>query len=218
MIDWEQVDTVLLDMDGTLLDLHYDNTLWNTLLPERYGALHELSLEAARAHLFGHMDQHHGTITFYCLDHWAEFTGLDIVALHEELIELIRYRPSAEVFLDWLRASGKRSLLVTNAHRASLTLKNQHSSVLLRLDADISCHDYGEPKESPRFWEALMAEHPFDPDRTVLIDDNHHVLRAAGDFGIRHLFTVAQPDLGRPARDGLGYPAFNDFRELLPVD
>ena len=25
MIDWTSIDTVLLDMDGTLLDLHYDN-------------------------------------------------------------------------------------------------------------------------------------------------------------------------------------------------
>ena len=36
MIDWDRIDTVLLDMDGTLLDLHYDNTLWNELLPARY--------------------------------------------------------------------------------------------------------------------------------------------------------------------------------------
>jgi len=217
MIDWNSIDTVLLDMDGTLLDLCYDNTLWNTLLPERYGARHALSPEAARSHLFSHMHEHHGTLTFYCLDHWAEFTGLDIVALHEELVELIRFRPSAEHFLDWLKASGKRVVLVTNAHRASLMVKNSRCNVVAMLDADVSCHDYGAPKESPEFWSALMAEHPFDPARTLLIDDNYHVLRAAGEFGIRYLYTVSQPDLARPARDRLDYPAFNDFRELLPV-
>ena len=25
---WRDIDTVLLDMDGTLLDLHYDNHFW----------------------------------------------------------------------------------------------------------------------------------------------------------------------------------------------
>ena len=133
MIDWDHIDTVLLDMDGTLLDLHYDNTLWNELLPARYGAAHDLSEDAARTHLFSHMHQHYGTLTFYCLDHWAEFTGLDIVALHEELVELVRYRPSAEHFLDWIRARGKRALLVTNAHRDSLRVKNARAAVVDRL-------------------------------------------------------------------------------------
>src|SRR5688572_6670841 len=35
MIDWNAVDTVLLDMDGTLLDLHFDNYFWLTHLPKR---------------------------------------------------------------------------------------------------------------------------------------------------------------------------------------
>lgn len=218
MIAWPQIDTVLLDMDGTLLDLYYDNTLWNELLPARYGAAHDLSVEAARAHLFANMEQRLGTLEFYCLDHWARFTGLDIVALHHELTDLIRFRPSAELFLDWLRTQGKRSLLVTNAHRASLAVKNAHADVVVRLDADVSCHDYGAPKESREFWCALMAQHPFDPERTLFIDDNDRVLAAAADFGIRHLLTVTQPDSGRPHRNGLNYPAFNDFRELLPVD
>jgi 5'-nucleotidase len=216
MITWHQIDTVLLDMDGTLLDLHYDNTLWNELLPVRYGALHALSVEVARERLFSYMGERLGTLEFYCLDHWARYTGLDIVALHRELTGLIRFRPSAEPFLDWLRSQGKRSVLVTNAHRASLEVKNAHAEVITRLDADVSCHDYGMPKESPGFWDALMAEHPFDPERTLLIDDNAAVLAAAAGFGIRHLLTVTQPDSGRPLRDALDYPAFNDFRELLP--
>ena len=116
----------------------------------------------------------------------------------------------------WLRARGKRALLVTNAHRESLGVKDAHSDVTSKLDADVSCHDYGAPKESPVFWAELMARHPYEPERTLLIDDNDDVLTAAGEFGIRHLLTVAQPDSGRPPRQGLGFPAFNDFREILP--
>jgi putative hydrolase of the HAD superfamily len=216
MIHWDDIDTVLLDMDGTLLDLHYDNTLWNQLLPERYGAARNLATEAARATLFERMQALRGSLEFYCLEHWSAFTGLDVAGLHHELTALIRYRPSAERFLDWLRAAGKRSVLVTNAHRASLHVKNLHAAVVERLDADVSCHDYGSPKESREFWSRLMAEHPFDPGRTLFIDDNAAVLDAASDFGIRHLLTVLRPDSARPCREGLGYPAFDDFAELLP--
>jgi putative hydrolase of the HAD superfamily len=216
MVSWDLVDTVLLDMDGTLLDLHYDNTLWNHLVPARYSEAHDVSLEAARSHLFEHMSAIRGQVTFYCLDYWAEFTGLDIVALHHELTGLIRYRPYAEEFLAWLRLRDKRAVLVTNAHRDSLFVKNAHSDVTGKLDADVSCHDYGAPKEAAAFWAQLMTEEPYDPERTLLIDDNDSVLGAARDFGIRHLLTVSQPDSNRPPRGDLNYPAFNDFREILP--
>lgn len=33
-IAWQEVDTVLLDMDGTLTDLAFDNYFWQTLVPE----------------------------------------------------------------------------------------------------------------------------------------------------------------------------------------
>jgi putative hydrolase of the HAD superfamily len=218
MVSWESIDTVLLDMDGTLLDLRFDNTLWTSLLPERYSQIHALTLEHSQSHLFAHMSETRGKLEFYCLDYWAEFTGLDVVDLHHELRELIRYRPSAQAFLGWLRERGKRSLLVTNAHRDSLGIKDQHADLTQHLDEAVSCHDYGSPKEEQQFWQKLMAEHPFDPQRTLLIDDNNDVLRAADRFGIAHLVTIAQPDSGKPPRGELEYPVLHDFRELLHDD
>ena len=215
MISWDAIDTVLLDMDGTLLDLAYDNTLWNSVLPERFSRFHELSLDSAREHLLGHMSDRRGQLEFYCLDYWAEFTGLDVVALHHELTELIAYRPYAEEFLDHLKVLQRRSLLVTNAHRDSLQVKNLHAGLSKRLDAVVSCHDYGAPKESQAFWHELMSEHPFDPDRTLLIDDNAAVLDSASRFGVAHVLTIAQPDSQRPPRTDLKHPAVEDFRHLI---
>ncbi|HEY5644724.1 MAG TPA: GMP/IMP nucleotidase [Pseudomonadales bacterium] len=214
-MSWDAIDTVLLDMDGTLLDLAYDNTLWTTLLPERFSSAQQITLNDARERLFAHMGERQGRLEFYCLDYWAAYTGLDILALHEELTHLIAFRPHAEAFLDHLRSLQRRSLLVTNAHRGSLGVKIRHADLDRRLHALVSCHDYGAPKESQTFWESLMAEHPFDPDRTLLIDDNAAVLDAADRFGIAHLLTVAQPDSGRPARSDLRHRAVEDFRDLM---
>ncbi len=217
MLSWDNIDTVLLDMDGTLLDLAYDNVLWSRLLPERFGRAHGLSRERAEAHLFRHMAERRGELDFYCLDYWAEFTGLDIIALHHELANLIAYRPHAPEFLAHLRLLERRALLVTNAHRDSLAVKDRYSGLTGRLDGVVSCHDYGAPKESAAFWDRLMTEHPFDPARTLLIDDNATVLEAAAVFGIGHLLTIAQPDSRQPPRNSLQHPPVHDFRELIRI-
>ena len=217
MISWDAIDTVLLDMDGTLLDLAYDNVLWSrALLPEKFSeSLTTGRWRSAAAHLFNHMDERKGQLEFYCLDYWAEFTGLDIIALHHELAALIRFRPNARAFLEHLVVLERRSVLVTNAHRDSLAVKNQHTNLTPLLDAVVSCHDYGAPKESESFWDALMAEHPFDPARTLLIDDNAAVLDSAARYGIGHLLTIEQPDSNRPPREGLQHPVLTDFEQLM---
>ena len=216
MIDWQEIDTLLLDMDGTLLDLQFDNVLWNQLVPDRYSEARSPAAVGTREHLLNHMRDTRHTLEFYCLDYWARYTGLEILALHHELAHLIQYRPGAAIFLDWLRGRNIRTILVTNAHRDSLAVKDAHSGLCAAMHASISSHDYGHPKETATFWERLAEGHPFDARSTLLIDDSQAVLDAAAAFGIEHLLTIRQPDSARPSRDHLAYPAFNDFAELIP--
>ena len=44
MINWHDIDTVLLDLDGTLLDLHFDNYFWCQHLPLCYARRHGIAL------------------------------------------------------------------------------------------------------------------------------------------------------------------------------
>ena len=215
MIDWRQIDTLLLDMDGTLLDLKFDNVLWNELVPDRYCAARPAAAKGEREALLQHMRDSRHTLEFYCLDYWARYTGLEILALHHELAHLIQYRPGAEAFLDWLRGKGIRRMLVTNAHRASLSVKDAYSGLARGMHATVSSHDYGVPKETALFWERFAEQHPFDSSSTLLIDDSQAVLEAAAEHGIKHLLTVRQPDSGRPPREDLAFPAFNEFTELM---
>ena len=224
-LPWAEIDSVLLDMDGTLLDLCYDNHIWNARLPALYAAQQADSamavgpaeIDQARAHLYAHMQQVHGTIAYYDLNYWISYTGIDLMALHHEARELIRYRPGAQRFLSWLGSQGKRRILATNAHRASIEIKDRHSALISALDADFSAHDCGHAKEESGFWHALQQANPFDPQRTLFIDDNAAVLDSARRFGIRHLRMVSQPDSTAATRANLAYPAFNDFEELMPA-
>ena len=215
MLDWSEIDTVLLDMDGTLIDLNYDNILWNQRLPALFAEANAIGLETARECLYAQMRDTRASLHFYCLDYWAQFTELDIDGLHLELSHLVTFRVNAERFIETVRASGRRAVLVTNAHPKSLAVKDARVDLTARLDADYSAHDLGVPKEDEEFWPQLAKHEPFDPRRTLMIDDNVSVLNSAQASGIKHLLCVTQPDSTQPPREDLPFPAFNDFEEIM---
>lgn len=215
MPDWTQIRTVMLDMDGCLLDLKYDNHLWNDLVPSRYGQAQGISVDEARRRLYGHLQGDVRDLDFYCIDFWTRRTALDIIALHHEMAHLIIYRPGARAFLRWLRGKDVRVLLATNAHRASLAVKDRHSGLCAEVERALSSHDFGCVKESAPFWARLAEAEPFNPAQTLFIDDSQAVLEAASAFGVAHLLTVRQPDSTRPARSSLKFPAFDDFTEIM---
>src|ERR1043165_456950 len=103
LIDWSRVDHVLLDMDGTLLDLAFDNHFWRELVAQRYAVRHGIKLEAAREPLTPKFRAMQGTLEWYCLDYWTDVTQMDIAALKEEIRDRIAPLQGAETFLRWLR-------------------------------------------------------------------------------------------------------------------
>ncbi len=216
MFDWRQIDTVLLDMDGTLLDLHFDNFFWLEFVPRRYAEAHSMSLDEARTELHGRYGDIQGTLNWYCVDHWSRELGLDIALLKEEVEHLIAVHPNVVEFLDLLHAGGKQRVLVTNAHQKSLELKMRRTRLRDRLDHVVCAHDLGLPKEAAAFWPRLQQEQPFDPARTLFVDDSLPVLRSAHDYGIRHLLAILEPDTRQARRSVDEFPAVAGFGELLP--
>jgi HAD superfamily hydrolase (TIGR01509 family) len=217
MLDWQAIDTVLLDMDGTLLDLYFDNHFWLEHLPLRYAEIKQLDPQLARDRLYGHYRAVHGTLDWYCIDYWRNTLDVDVVALKREVDHLITVHPHVPEFLDRLRLHGKRVVLVTNAHQASLELKMEQTRLGGHFDHIVSVHEFGYPKEDTRCWEALQTREPFEKPRTLLIDDNLDVLRSARDFGIRYLLAVYQPDSHGPRRDTAEFDAIESFADLMPA-
>lgn len=215
-IDWPAIDTLLLDMDGTLLDLHFDNHFWLHYLPQVYGQATNMDPDEAIAYLHQRIEQEQGSIRWYCLDFWSSELQLDVAALKRDVEAKIALRPFAETFLQRLQKQGKQLLLVTNAHRDGLDLKMEKTGLQRYFNAMISTHDYGVPKEQMTLWEALHADYHFDPARTLLIDDGEHILDCAADFGIAHLLTISQPDSQKPPRENLKYPSILYFDEIMP--
>lgn len=217
MIDWQAIDTVLLDMDGTLLDLHYDNFFWTKYLPQRCAEILGGDPDRIKEQLIHRMNAEKGSLNWYCLDYWSEQLKVDIVALKREVAHLIAPHPSTKDFLNALSASHCEIWLVTNAHQGSLNLKLEHTDLGQHISKIISSHQLGKPKEDPEFWRLLQHHWYFDPKRSLLVDDTVSVLDAAATFGIRHLLTLRQPDSKQAVREIHAYPAVLSFAEVLPI-
>jgi putative hydrolase of the HAD superfamily len=217
VLAWDRIDTVLLDMDGTLLDLHYDNHFWQVYVPGKFAQKHGLSDAEAREECFRRYNAKAGSLDWYCVDYWTEQLNLDIVALKEELSHLIAVHPDVPEFLGEARAAGKRVALVTNAHHKSLALKMQKTGLDVHFDAIHCAHAFGLAKEQEAFWAALQQVEPFRPARTLLVDDSLPVLRSAHQFGIAHLLAILQPDTRLPAKDVAEFAAIHRFSEIMPV-
>jgi HAD superfamily hydrolase (TIGR01509 family) len=204
IIDWNIIDTVLLDMDGTLLDLHYDNYFWSTYLPKRYSEIKKIPLQQAKAQLHQHIHSLEGTLNWYCLDYWSEALEINIGELKAEpaIKHKIAERPHTLAFLQFLQQQKKHVVLVTNAHPIGLNMKLAATSFGEHLHHIISSHQFNAPKEDQHFWRCL-AKHlstvtddrpSFDPAKTLFIDDNESILKAADTYGIAYTIGIHQPD------------------------
>lgn len=217
MVNWNEIHTVLLDMDGTLLDLYFDNYFWQHYVTEHYARRNNTSFAEAEVFLKARFAREQGTLNWYCVDYWTDELGLDIAAMKYEIRHLIRPRETTIAFLDALKRHHTQVLLVTNAHRRSLELKMEETGLGEYFDALVSSHDLHKPKEDPSFWGELAKHHPFDPARTLLIDDSLPVLHSAQRHGIRWLLSIAKPDSQGLPRDTAPFAALHTFDDIMPI-
>lgn len=214
-IDWQTIDDVLLDMDGTLLDLHYDATFWLKTVHSIVASFTGESENEIRDRFQKELKRHEGTLAWYCTDRWAEFFGIDLIEAKRQLAHLIRYRPHAKQFLEALRPLPLRTIIATNAHPDVIQLKLDVVPLSTLVDGIVSSHQYGVAKEHPNFWTALFDEYSIDPNRAIFMDDSPRVLDAADRAGVREIVEIRHPNLSEPPRT-TWKQGIDDFDALLP--
>ena len=211
----ERCETLMLDMDGTILDLAFDSYIWKDLVPRRYAVANGMSFKEARDLLFEKYAAVQGDLDWYCLDHWNDRLGIDVVKIHHDVTHRIGYLPGALDFLRAVHAQDIRVLLVTNSHPDTLNLKDAVTGLADYFDGLHSSHTYGHAKESQSFWEALQEDAGFDAATTLFVDDSQPVLRSAAEYGIGMLVTVTRPDTTEPLRRGSDFRGVEGVRDLL---
>ena len=218
MVDWSSLNTVFLDMDGTLLDLHFDNHFWLEHLPARYAEHYDLHPQEAKDRLIPMIMAERGSLNWYCTDYWSERLSLDITGLKAEVGDRIGYRPHVTDFLDALLQVGLHSVIVTNCHPDPLALKLKRTGLDTRVDAIVSSHQLGKPKEDPSFWQDLQRVTPYQAESTLMVDDSFPVLESALEAGIAQCLAVLAPDSQQEAREQHPeIPCIHHFDEILPA-
>ena len=214
-IDWRSIDDVLLDMDGTLLDLHYDATFWLNNVHSIVANLTGEPEHVIQERFHRELKKHEGTLAWYCTDYWADFFGIDLIEAKQQLAHLIRFRPHAEQFLNVLNSLPLRTLIATNAHPDVIQLKLNVVPLEDMVDGIVSSHQYGVAKEHPDFWRALFDEYAINPDRALFMDDSSKVLDAADRAGVREVIEIRHPNLSEPPRS-TGKQGIDDFDVIFP--
>ncbi len=214
-LDWAKIQTVFLDMDGTLLDLHFDNHFWLEHLPHRLATQKSIAPQDAKNLVNQHCDVLEGTLNWYCLDYWHDLLGVDLVPLKHEIADRIAVRAHVEAFLTHLKALNKRVILLTNAHQKSIDVKFNYINLAHYFDRIITSHQLGLAKEHPDFWGKLSTIESFDKQSSLFIDDNLQVLRSAKAYGVAHLLAIREPDSKLPPKDTAEFTALSCYTQLM---
>ena len=215
-IDWNDIDTVLLDMDGTILDRHFDDHFWLEHVPKRWSQRNHTTVEYAKEHLYSLFRSQENTLNWTDLDYWSDRLKLDIPILKQEIEHLIAVHPYVIEFLLFLKHAGKSVWLVTNAHSKTLDLKMKNTRIGPYFDGTISAHQVGLPKEDVRFWRKLQEYISYEPERTMLGEDSETNLTTAKSFSIRYLIYISRYSSQITPRQSENFLTIDYFNKLIP--
>jgi len=215
VVDWNEIDDVLLDMDGTLLDRHFDNFFFEEELPRRFASMHGLSFEGSRDRLMAMYRSVEGELAWTDLDYWTERVGIDVVAMTKELDHMIGFLSGAEEFLQHLRQLGKRVTIVTNAHDSGVAIKVAKTGLDRHVDRIVNAFEVGYLKMRPEYWPSCQRLLGFDPTRSLFMDDDEGCLIAAKQFGVAHLIHSAKSSSQLPPATLTRFVSVTSFSPLF---
>jgi len=214
-IPLKDIKYILLDMDGTLLDLYFDDYFWGHLVPEKYAEKHDMSFGSAKDYLYKTYKSHEKTLNWCDIDFWSSELKLDIPALKEQIRHLIEVHPHVIDFLKLMKKQKKKVYMLTNAHYKTVKIKFRKTQIGEYFDDVLCSFNVGHPKEEIEFWHKAQKRLKFDKEHSLFIDDTEDVMKTAREYGIKYLLFKAHASSKLEPNKSQEFLTIHDFRELM---
>ena len=198
----KDIECLLIDMDGVLLDNTYDNNFWQNQIPNVLAEKKNITFDDAKRLAIQIFNFKKNTKDWYDVDYWSNMLDIDIEAQKKSEASLSKIKLYDNVIytLSELKKD-MRLILITNAHRKTLNIKLGKFNIEPYFHEMVCAHELYYVKEELQLWHMLRSRYRLDFNKTVLVEDTLNNINVALSAGVSSAVYVGDEDL--PSSDRL---------------
>tara|TARA_B100000965_G_C19558296_1_gene743272 strand:+ start:293 stop:964 length:672 start_codon:yes stop_codon:yes gene_type:complete len=211
----KDIECLLIDMDGVILDNTYDNNFWQNQIPGVLSKKKNISFDDAKRLAIQIFNFKKNTKDWYDLDYWSNMLGIDIEAekRSEESLSKIKLYDNVTSTLAELKKQ-TRLILITNAHRKTLNIKLEKFDIKPYFHEMICAHELYYVKEDLQLWYMLRSKYKLDYEKTILVEDTINNIRVALSAGVSSAIYVGEEEF-KPNEKILKLDSINQLLSTL---
>ena len=182
---FKDIECLLIDMDGVILDNAYDNDFWQNQIPEVIADSKGIAFDAAKRLAIQIFNYKKNTKDWYDVDYWSNMLDIDIEAQKrsEKSFSRISLYDGVIDTLNVLKNKTKM-ILITNAHRKTLNIKLEKYNLTPYFDEMVCAHELNYVKEDIQLWYMLRSKYRLDYEKTLLVEDTINNINVGLSAGI----------------------------------
>ena len=182
---FKDIECLLVDMDGVILDNAYDNDFWQNQIPEVIADSKGIAFDDAKRLAIQIFNYKKNTKDWYDVDYWSNMLNIDIEAQKrsEKSFSRISLYDGVIDTLSVLKNKTKM-ILITNAHRKTLNIKLEKYNLTPYFDEMVCAHELNYVKEDIQLWYMLRSKYRLDYEKTLLVEDTINNINVGLSAGI----------------------------------
>jgi putative hydrolase of the HAD superfamily len=182
---FKDIECLLIDMDGVILDNAYDNDFWQNQIPEVIADSKGIAFDDAKRLAIQIFNYKKNTKDWYDVDYWSNMLNIDIEAQKrsEKSFSRISLYDGVIDTLSVLKNKTK-TILITNAHRKTLNIKLEKYNLTPYFDEMVCAHELHYVKEDIQLWYMLRSKYRLDYEKTLLVEDTINNINVGLSAGI----------------------------------
>jgi len=196
-----RIKVVSFDLDGTLFDNTFVDSVWLEEIPRLYSVKNGISVDDAKKIVKREYDLvGKEKLEWYDIDYWIGKFGLNVEA--EELLRSFEHKiktyPEVPTVLEQLKQKGFRLVVVTNAHREFVGLELEKAKMRDYFDRVFSStSDFGVVKKTVRLYRRVCSILGVSPQEMIHVGDDRKF-----DFDVPRRLGILALHLDRTGKHG----------------